>query len=87
MRRSGVAARRRELERALDELEAGAVLVVTKLDRLARSTLDLLRIVDQITFRGLQDAKIKPLVEPFNAECWRSMCRPATGCSRPRQGQ
>ena len=33
---SGVAARRPELERALDELEAGDVLVVTKLDRLAR---------------------------------------------------
>src|SRR5215831_90186 len=34
---SGVAARRPELERALDQLEAGDVLVVTKLDRLARS--------------------------------------------------
>jgi DNA invertase Pin-like site-specific DNA recombinase len=45
---SGVAARRPELERVLDELESGDVLVVTKLDRLARSTLDLLRIVDQI---------------------------------------
>jgi DNA invertase Pin-like site-specific DNA recombinase len=28
-------------------IEAGDVLVVTKLDRLAHSTLDLLRIVDQ----------------------------------------
>jgi nucleotide-binding universal stress UspA family protein len=42
---SGVATRRPELERALDQLEAGDVLVVTKLDRLARSTLDLLRIM------------------------------------------
>src|SRR5262249_30943417 len=40
----GVAAKRPELERSLDQLEAGDVLVVTKLDRLARSTLDLLRI-------------------------------------------
>ena len=45
---SGVAARRPELERVLDELESGDVLIVTKLDRLARSTLDLLRMVDQI---------------------------------------
>jgi DNA invertase Pin-like site-specific DNA recombinase len=36
----------------LDELEAGDVLVVTKLDRLARSTFDLLRIVDQIGREG-----------------------------------
>jgi DNA invertase Pin-like site-specific DNA recombinase len=45
---SGVAAKRPELERVLDELEAGDVLVETKLDRLARSTLDLLRIIDLI---------------------------------------
>jgi DNA invertase Pin-like site-specific DNA recombinase len=34
---------RPELDRVLDELEAGDVLVVTKLDRLARLTRDLLR--------------------------------------------
>src|SRR5262245_66236204 len=49
---SGVAARRPELERTLDELEAGDVLVVTKLDRRARSTLDLLRIIDLIGLAG-----------------------------------
>ena len=59
---SGVAARRPELERALDELEAGDLLVVTKLDRLARSTLDLLRIVDQI---GRERAGFKSLGEPW----------------------
>ena len=47
-----MAARRRELERVLDELESGDVLVVTKLDRLARSILDLLRVVDQIGREG-----------------------------------
>jgi DNA invertase Pin-like site-specific DNA recombinase len=59
---SGVAARRPELERVLDELESGDVLVVTKLDRLARSTLDLLRIVDQI---GKEGAGFRSLGEPW----------------------
>ena len=59
---SGAAARRRKLERALDELEKGDVLVVTKLDRLARSTLDLLRIIDQI---GKEGAGFKSLGEPW----------------------
>src|SRR5262249_18312112 len=36
----------------LDELEVGDVLVVTKLDRLARSTLDLLRTIDLIGKEG-----------------------------------
>ncbi|MGY2987742.1 recombinase family protein [Bradyrhizobium sp. USDA 4508] len=43
---------RRELERLLAKLQAGDVVVVAKLDRLARSTLDLLRIVDQIGKAG-----------------------------------
>jgi DNA invertase Pin-like site-specific DNA recombinase len=49
---SGVAAKRPELARVLDRLDAGDVLVVTKLDRLARSTLDLLRIIDQVRSIG-----------------------------------
>jgi len=59
---SGVAAKRPELERALDQLEAGDVLVVTKLDRLARSTLDLLRIIDLI---GKEGAGFKSLGDPW----------------------
>jgi hypothetical protein len=50
------------LERALDQLEAGDVLVVTKLDRLARSTLDLLRIIDLI---GKEGAGFKSLSDPW----------------------
>jgi DNA invertase Pin-like site-specific DNA recombinase len=45
-------ARRRMLENVLDLLGHGDVLVVTKLDRLARSTLDLLRIVERIGKSG-----------------------------------
>jgi DNA invertase Pin-like site-specific DNA recombinase len=59
---SGVAARRPELERALDQLKAGDILVVTKLDRLARSTLDLLRIIDLI---GKEGAGFKSLGDPW----------------------
>ena len=59
---SGVAARRPELERAIDQLKAGDILVVTKLDRLARSTLDLLRIVNLI---GREGAGFKSLGDPW----------------------
>jgi DNA invertase Pin-like site-specific DNA recombinase len=52
---------RRALARALAALAEGDVLVVTRLDRLARSTLDLLHILQAITkagagFRSLREA-------------------------------
>ena len=43
---------RPKLSAALDELRDGDVLVVTKLDRLARSMRDLVNIVGQITEKG-----------------------------------
>jgi DNA invertase Pin-like site-specific DNA recombinase len=46
----------------LDVLEAGDVLEVTKLGRLARSTLDRLRIIDVI---GKEGAGFKSLGEPW----------------------
>ncbi|UGY16721.1 recombinase family protein [Bradyrhizobium septentrionale] len=48
---SGVAARP-ELKRLLGLMQPGDVLVVSKLDRLARSALDLLRIIDRIRTIG-----------------------------------
>lgn len=58
---SGAKTDRRQLRRALDQLDAGDVLMVTHLDRLARSTRDLLNTVEAITtkqagFRSLADA-------------------------------
>lgn len=52
---------RRQLERLLAKLMPGDVVIIAKLDRLARSTLDLLRIVDAIgkagaSFKSLGDA-------------------------------
>ena len=58
---SGAKSDRAELLKAITKLKAGDVLVVTRLDRLARSTLDLLRTIDQINkagsgFKSLADA-------------------------------
>ena len=47
------AADRPQLQRALDQARAGDTLVVTRLDRLARSVSDLHRIVDQLTKEGV----------------------------------
>jgi DNA invertase Pin-like site-specific DNA recombinase len=58
---SGARTDRPVLAKAIRRLEAGDVLVVTRLDRLARSTRDLLNILDAIGkagagFRSLKDA-------------------------------
>src|SRR5262249_48922308 len=58
---SGAWADRKQLARLLTEVDEGDVVLVTKLDRLARSTRDLLNILDQIskagaTFKSLGDA-------------------------------
>ena len=49
---SSVAAQRPQLTRMLDQLRPGDVVVVTKLDRLARSMTDLIAIVGQIEAAG-----------------------------------
>jgi DNA invertase Pin-like site-specific DNA recombinase len=58
---SGAVTDRKALARAIAALGAGDVLLVTRLDRLARSTRDLLNILDTISeagakFRSLADA-------------------------------
>ncbi len=45
---SGVKRDRPELERMLNDLQAGDTVVVKSIDRLSRSTKDLLEIVEQI---------------------------------------
>jgi DNA invertase Pin-like site-specific DNA recombinase len=57
---SGIKTDRKELARAIAALDKGDVLLVTRLDRLARSTLDLLNTLEQISkrkagFRSLAD--------------------------------
>src|SRR6476660_1931450 len=58
---SGAKTDRAQLRRVIETLEAGDVLMVTRLDRLARSTRDLLNTLSTITernagFRSLGDA-------------------------------
>jgi DNA invertase Pin-like site-specific DNA recombinase len=58
---SGAKTDRAQLRRLLDQLDAGDVLMVTRLDQLARSTRDLLNTLATITgrkagFRSLGDA-------------------------------
>jgi len=49
---SGAKTDRAELRKAITRLGEGDVLMVTRLDRLARSTRDLLNTLDEITKRG-----------------------------------
>jgi len=58
---SGAVTHRQQLKRLLDALDEGDLLLVTRLDRLARSTRDLLNTLAAITekkaeFRSLGDA-------------------------------
>ena len=52
-KRSGVDVGRPELKRCLDYLREGDTLLVTKIDRLARSTSDLYRIVSKLADKGV----------------------------------
>jgi DNA invertase Pin-like site-specific DNA recombinase len=59
---SGAVTDRKALARAIAALGAGDVLLVTRLDRLARSTRDLLNVLDTVAkagagFRSLADAR------------------------------
>jgi len=54
---------RPELQRALREMSPGDVLVVWKLDRLARSLMDLLSLVDRLAAHGCE---FKSLTEPID---------------------
>ena len=61
-KQSGIKTNRAALARCLRGLEAGDVLLVTKLDRLARSTRDLLNTLATISDKG---ASFKSLGDPW----------------------
>ena len=95
---SGAKTDRRELGRALRALGDGDTLLVTRLDRLARSTRDLLNILDTIAkagagFRSLGDAwadtttphgRLMLTVLGGLAEFERELIRARTGEGRER---
>jgi DNA invertase Pin-like site-specific DNA recombinase len=59
---TGTHAKRPELAKMLDHLRAGDVVTVTRLDRLARSTRDLLDIAEQLQAK---DTGLRSLAEPW----------------------
>ena len=59
---SGARANRRELNKMLSSLEDGDLVVVTRIDRLARSTFDLFAIVKSIVDHK---AQFRSLAEPW----------------------
>jgi DNA invertase Pin-like site-specific DNA recombinase len=95
---SGAKAERKELARALKTIAAGDTLLVTRLDRLARSTRDLLNIIDAIAkagagFRSIADAwadtttphgRLMLTVLGGLAEFERELIRARTGDGRKR---
>jgi hypothetical protein len=61
-KQSGVKADRKQLAKAIDALAKGNVLLVTRLDRLARSTRDLLNVLDAV---GKAGAGFRSLADPM----------------------
>jgi DNA invertase Pin-like site-specific DNA recombinase len=95
---SGAKTDRRQLARAVASLGAGDVLVVTRLDRLARSTRDLLNVLGDVAdkgagFKSIKDAwadtttphgKLMLTVLGGLAEFERELIRSRTGEGRER---
>jgi DNA invertase Pin-like site-specific DNA recombinase len=95
---SGARGDRAELRKVVDRLQPGDVLVVTRLDRLARSTRDLLNVLASVTergagFRSLKDAwadtttphgRLMLTVLGGLAEFERELIRARTGEGRER---
>ena len=95
---SGAKTNRAQLRRVTDQLEAGDMLMVTRLDRLARSTRDLLNTLAAITdrkagFRSLSDTwadkttshgRLMLTVLGGLAEFERDLIRARTGEGRAR---
>lgn len=65
---TGTKMSRPELDRAVDQLRNGDVLVITRLDRLGRSTKDLLTIVSTLEEKGVQLEVLEQSIDTSSAE-------------------
>ena len=65
---TGTKASRPELDKALGHLREGDVLVITRLDRLGRSTKDLLTIVGDLEAKGVQLEVLEQSIDTSSAE-------------------
>jgi DNA invertase Pin-like site-specific DNA recombinase len=95
---SGARSDRPELAKVLQRLDTGDVLIVTRLDRLARSTRDLLNVLAMVSergagFRSLKDTwadtttphgRLMLTVQGDLAEFERELIRARTGEGRAR---
>jgi DNA invertase Pin-like site-specific DNA recombinase len=91
---SGATADRPQLKKVLAALDAGDMLIVTRIDRLARSTRDLLNIIHDVkqakaTFRSLAEpwADTSSELSEFMLTIlapWRSWNAPRFSAARPR---
>jgi DNA invertase Pin-like site-specific DNA recombinase len=76
---SGAQTDRRQLRKAIAALDQGDVLLVTRLDRLARSTRDLLNVLAEIAERG---AGFRSLADAW-ADTTTAHGEPPRVCRRP----
>jgi len=84
---SGARADRAQLRRAIDQLQKGDVLIVTRLDRLARSTRDLLNTLATITAKGAGFRSINDTwadTTTAHGRLMRELIRARTGEGRER---
>ena len=83
---SGARKKRPVLERLLSELRAEDVVVVTRLDRLARSTSELLRIAETIEEKTLDFNPLRSSgpIRRRRSGAWCSPCSEASRSSNAR---